>query len=112
MIVIGGFRGDGQSYYILEYNERKMNKIIEQNLWRQVDSTSIETLSGYKNDYQQLVETIDYEQEKKFQKIFKENPVEYTKGDKYFYKSAEDGSYFIAVLNKEKQKLFLMEWFQ
>lgn len=108
----GGFRGEGETYYILEYNERRINKIKDESNWIPVDDTSIDTLSEHIREFQKEVESINYDQEMNYQKIFKEHPLEYTNGDKFYYKLKEDNSYLIAVLNIEKQKLFVMEWIQ
>ncbi len=42
--------------------------------------------------------------------MFSNNPVQFGEGDLYFYKSEEDGSYFIAILNLEKKRLYTMEF--
>lgn len=106
-----GFPNEGQTYYIFEYSERKINKMKKQDFWLPITAKSYETVSVVINNFHGDVKSVNNDPEKNYQKIFQEYPVEFTNNDKY-YKLTDGNSYLIAILNTDTQKLFVMEWIE
>lgn len=96
------FHGDGEKYFILDYNEEQLAKVRDQGIWQPINEESRNALDDEVLRFNQSV-TESYPQEK---------AAEYDEGDYYYYKKKEDGSYCFVILNVDKQRLYLMERMQ
>lgn len=96
------FHGDGENYFILDYNEQQLSQLRDQVIWQPINEGSRNALDAEVQRFYQSV-TESYPQEM---------AAEYNTGDDYYYKKKEDGSYCIVILNVDKQRLYLMEWIQ
>ncbi|MEK5238246.1 hypothetical protein NST99_21390 [Paenibacillus sp. FSL L8-0470] len=106
------FHGDGEGYYVLNYNEEQLAKVQDQALWQPITEESRHSLEGEVSRFTQSIILVSQKEIAKYGKLYKNYPTEYDAGDYYYYKKKEDGSYCIVILNVDKQRLYLMEWIQ
>lgn len=106
------FHGDGEGYYVLEYNEKQMEAFKKEPFWQPINDASVHVLEGKVSSFIESVKEIYPTETEKYESIFQKNPVEYGTGDLYYYLRQDDGSYCITILNVEKKRMYMMEWTQ
>lgn len=106
------FNGDGEGFFILEYRDKQINVLKNQNFWQPIDENSISLVNGRVSRFKKMTLDIYSDEKEKYEKIYLNNSIEYGKGDLYFYKAKDDGSFCVAVLNVTKKRLHMMEWTQ
>lgn len=100
---------NGEAYIIVDYRDKQFEKVTSKKFWEKIDDYSLSKISEKVSKFQNEVTDLHFEQEEHYTELFLDNPVEYRKGDMYFYKLKGDRSFFIAVLNVNKQRVYVME---
>lgn len=98
--------GDGEWYILADYNNKRFEQVKNQKFWKQIDKKSVNLVSKQILQFQKDVLDIHYDNEKRYLKLFSDYPVKFSEGDLYFYKIKDDGSFFIAILDIEKNRRF------
>ncbi|MFF5994906.1 hypothetical protein AAGS61_09130 [Lysinibacillus sp. KU-BSD001] len=104
------FNGDGEWFYILQYKETKLN--VEDTGMVALTAENVEEASK-KIAHFVTTTTSMVSTSEEVKNAFKAHPIEVKIGDYYFYKEKNDGyDYFIALLKKDEQQIYLLEWHQ
>lgn len=102
------FHGDGERYYVFEYEEQQINKIKSQSFWRPINENLVYALDDKVTYFKKSVIKINPDKKEKYESLFQNNPIEHGERGLYFYQRKVDGSYCIAVLNVEKKRIYVM----
>jgi hypothetical protein len=106
------FHGDGESYYVLDYDEKQFKEIKDAAFWHPLNVESIDPLKERISSFKDSVIAIYPNEKEKYEKLFWSNPIELEERGLYYYKKKDDGSYCIVILNVELQRVYMMEWTQ
>lgn len=80
------FHGDGEGYYVLNYNEEQLAKVQDQALWQPITEESRHSLEGEVSRFTQSIILVSQKEIAKYGKLYKNYPTEYDAGDYYYYK--------------------------
>lgn len=100
---------DGDYYYISDYDEAATQKLTQLRIWNKVEDKG-DVISTYINDYKALI-IQQHQDNDRYEKLFRDHPVQFKSNSLYFTKKQADGSYIVAVLNVDERKLYTMEVF-
>lgn len=106
------FHGDGEGYFILDYNEQQLSTVKDQGFWQLINEKSSDALDGEVSRFKYSVLQMYRDEQAKYENLYQNNPTEYGEGDQYYYQAKDNGSYCIIILNVEKKRIYLMEWTQ
>ncbi|WP_312147983.1 hypothetical protein [Paenibacillus odorifer] len=106
------FHGDGESYYVLDYDEKQFKEIKDAAFWHPLNVDFIDLLQERISSFKDSVIAIYPNEKEKYEKLFQANPIELEERGLYYYKKKDDGSYCIVILNVELQRVYMMEWTQ
>ncbi|WP_216831507.1 hypothetical protein [Alkalihalobacterium elongatum] len=105
-------RGEGEAYYIINYDDKQFEKVRIEDFWKPINNDhSLNLVTKYISDFQGNVLDLYFENQVHYSNLFSTNQIEYKKGDYYFYKLRDDGSFFISVLSIENQLILLWNGF-
>ncbi|MEK3944108.1 hypothetical protein [Paenibacillus sp. FSL H3-0310] len=106
------FHGDGESYYVLDYDEKQFKEIKDAAFWHPLNVDFIDLLKERISSFKDSVIAIYPNEKEKYEKLFQANPIGLEERGLYYYKKKDDGSYCIVILNVELQRVYMMEWTQ
>ncbi|MEK4474471.1 hypothetical protein NSQ91_14735 [Paenibacillus sp. FSL R7-0048] len=106
------FHEDGESYYVLDYDEKQFKEIKDAAFWHPLNVDFIDLLKERISSFKDSVIAIYPNEKEKYEKLFQANPIELEERGLYYYKKKDDGSYCIVILNVELQRVYMMEWTQ
>jgi hypothetical protein len=103
--------GDGEAYYVIEYNERRFEKAKEFELWNRMDNKSFTTISEQTSKFKKdMINLHQFEERDRYTKLFDDYPIEFDEDSLWYLKENHGGqSYFLAILNTRTKKLYIME---
>ncbi|MEK4156080.1 hypothetical protein NYE27_13450 [Paenibacillus sp. FSL R10-2779] len=104
--------GDGESYYVLDYNDKQFKEIKDATSWHPLTVESIAPLKERISSFKDSVIAIYPNEKAKYEKLFQANPIELKESGLYYYKKKDDDSYCIVILNVELKRVYMMEWTQ
>jgi len=102
--------GDGEAYYICEYDEKGFQKVKKNNQWNRIADGCYEMVLNKIAGFKSSVLQIHLDKKAYYSKLFLDNPIEFDKNSQYYLYSKGEGGYFLAVLNEEKRKIYILEW--
>lgn len=79
------FHGDGEGYYVLNYNEEQLAKVQDQALWQPITEESRHSLEEEVSRFTQSIIPVSRKEIAKYGKLYKNYPTEYDTGDYYYY---------------------------
>ncbi|MEK4188210.1 hypothetical protein [Paenibacillus sp. FSL L8-0494] len=80
------FHGDGESYYVLNYNEKQFIEIKDAAFCHLLNVESIDTLKERVSSFKDSVMAIYPNEKEKYEKLFWANLIELEESGLYYYK--------------------------
>jgi hypothetical protein len=107
----GGFHGDGETYTICSFDVSTFEQAKRLDVWNPVDQSSLSKVSSYVSQFEKQVIDIHFDDTTTYSKQFSRYPISFAVGSEYFYRIHSDGSYIIAVLDPQRKRVYVLEWF-
>jgi hypothetical protein len=102
--------GDGEAYYVVEYDERRFGKAKEFELWNRMDNENLTKISQQATRFKKDMINLHLEERDRYTKLFDDYPIEFDEDSLWYLKENHGGqSYFLAILNTRTKKLYIME---
>lgn len=106
-----GINGDGQNYFIQEFSEKKIKKVLNLKGGIVVDKDNINEIEKYIDKFKKDSININESNKNKIEGDFKKYKLEVKKDDRYIYKKTYK-NYIVLIIKKDEQKLYSLIWNQ
>lgn len=104
--------GEGEAYYVVEYNERRFEKAKEFELWNRMDSENFTKVSERTERFKKEMINLHLEEREQYTKLFEDHPIKFDNDSLWYLKENPDHggqSYFLAILNTKSKKVYVVE---